>query len=90
MLSAMLTSSAKTIPPLENGDRLTRDEFERRYATMPDGVKAELIEGIVYMAAALRARHHDNPHAQYDGVTDRSSVDGDGGGEGGYCVGVSG
>jgi Uma2 family endonuclease len=60
----MLTSSAKTIPPLENGDRLTRDEFERRYATMPGGVKAELIEGIVYMAAAaVRARHHGNPHA---------------------------
>lgn len=24
-----------TTPPLENGDRLTRDEFERRYETMP-------------------------------------------------------
>jgi hypothetical protein len=60
----MVIGSAKTIPPLENGDRLTRDEFERRYATMPDGVKAELIEGIVYMAAAaVRARHHGNPHA---------------------------
>lgn len=60
----MVIGSAKTIPPLENGDRLTRDEFERRYAAMPDGVKAELIEGIVYMAAAaVRARHHGNPHA---------------------------
>jgi XisI protein len=27
---------------------------------------------------------------KYDGDADRSSVDGDGGGEGGYCVGVSG
>lgn len=60
----MVISSTKTIPPLKNGDRLTRDEFERRYATMPDGVKAELIEGIVYMAApAVRAKHHGNPHA---------------------------
>jgi Uma2 family endonuclease len=60
----MIISSAKTIPPFENGDRLTRDEFERRYAAMPDGVKAELIEGIVYMAAAaVRAMHHGNPHA---------------------------
>jgi Uma2 family endonuclease len=60
----MVIGSVKTIPPLENGDRLTRDEFERRYAIMPDGVKAELIEGIVYMAAAaVRARHHGNPHA---------------------------
>jgi Uma2 family endonuclease len=60
----MAISSAKTTPLLENGDRLTRDEFERRYAAMPEGVKAELIEGIVYMAAAaVRARNHGNPHA---------------------------
>jgi Uma2 family endonuclease len=59
----MVIGSAKTTPPLENGDRLTRDEFERRYAAMPDGLKAELIEGVVYMAAAVRARHHGNPHA---------------------------
>jgi hypothetical protein len=35
------------IPPLESGDRLTRDEFERRYQAMPQLTKAELIEGIV-------------------------------------------
>jgi hypothetical protein len=40
-------------PPLENGDRLTRAEFERRYAAMPNLKKAELIEGVVYMAAAF-------------------------------------
>jgi len=34
------------IPPLENGDRLSRSEFERRYQAMPDVKKAELIEGI--------------------------------------------
>ncbi len=38
-----------TILPLENGDRLTRQEFERRYEAMPNLKKAELIEGIVYM-----------------------------------------
>ena len=31
-------------PPLENGDHLTRCEFERRYSAMPDVKKAELIE----------------------------------------------
>ena len=31
--------------PLENGDRLTRREFERRYAARTDIKKAELIEG---------------------------------------------
>lgn len=56
---------AKTwIPPLENGDHLSRAEFERRYAAMPEGDRAELIEGIVYMAAALRFRSHGKPHSQ--------------------------
>jgi Uma2 family endonuclease len=50
------------LPPLENGDRLTRAEFERRYAAMPYLKKAELIEGVVYMAAALRFRSHGQPH----------------------------
>jgi Uma2 family endonuclease len=51
------------IPPLENGDRLTRPEFERRYNAMPHLRKAELIEGVVYMPAALRFRSHGRPHA---------------------------
>ena len=37
------------LPPLENGDRLTRPEFERRYHAMPKLKKAELIEGVVYI-----------------------------------------
>jgi hypothetical protein len=56
------------IPPLENGDRLTRDEFERRYNAMPDCIKAELIEGIVHMAPpALRFDDHGAPHADLMG-----------------------
>ena len=51
-----------TIPPLENGDRLNRYEFERRYNAMPNLRKAELIEGIVYMPAALRFKSHGQPH----------------------------
>ncbi len=53
----------QTIPPLENGDRLNRYEFERRYNAMPHLKKAELIEGIVYMPAALRFRSHGQPHS---------------------------
>ncbi|MBD2519547.1 Uma2 family endonuclease [Nostoc sp. FACHB-973] len=54
----------RTIPLLENGDKLTRYEFERRYNAMPNLKKAELIEGIVYiMPAALRFRSHGQPHA---------------------------
>jgi Uma2 family endonuclease len=50
------------VPPLESGDRLTRAEFERRYAAMPTKIKAELIEGVVYMASPVRARSHGKPH----------------------------
>lgn len=50
------------IPPLENGDRLTRPEFERRYQAMPNLKKAELIEGVVYLASPLRIRSHGEPH----------------------------
>ncbi|QYO64297.1 Uma2 family endonuclease [Leptolyngbya sp. 7M] len=50
------------VPPLESGDRLTRHEFERRYEAMPNLKKAELIEGVVYVPAALRFRSHGQPH----------------------------
>jgi Uma2 family endonuclease len=64
----MTTTSLKTIPLLENGDRLSRHEFERRYTAMPyqktGSNKAELIEGIVYMASPLRIRSHAQPHSQ--------------------------
>lgn len=50
------------IPPLESGDRLTRQEFEYRYATS-DIHKAELVEGVVYVASPVRAKQHSNPHA---------------------------
>ncbi len=45
------------IPLLENGDKLTRYEFERRYNAMPNLKKAELIEGIVYIMPASLQRH---------------------------------
>jgi hypothetical protein len=52
-------------PPLENGDRLTRFQFEQRYHAMPhNNRKAELIEGVVYyMASPLRYDAHAKPHA---------------------------
>jgi Uma2 family endonuclease len=51
------------MPALENGDRLTRAEFERRYEAMPHLKKAELIEGVVYVPAPVRHRQHGSPHA---------------------------
>lgn len=54
--------SQNQLPPLQSGDRLTRPEFERRYAAMPHIKKAELIEGIVYMSSPLRFEPHAEPH----------------------------
>jgi Uma2 family endonuclease len=53
-----------SMPPLESGDRLTRPEFERRYAGAPHIKKAELIEGTVYVASPLRFTPHAEPHSR--------------------------
>jgi hypothetical protein len=50
------------IPPLHNGDRLTAEEFERRYDAMPDLKKAELINGVVYMPPPVSFDDHSGPH----------------------------
>jgi Uma2 family endonuclease len=56
------------VPPLEAGDQLTRDEFERRYDATPEIKKAELIEGVVHMPPpAVRWDYHASPHADLIG-----------------------
>lgn len=55
------------VPELRPGDRLTRAEFERRYAAMPQVKKAELIEGIVYMPSPVTQEEHGGPH--FDVIT---------------------
>lgn len=47
--------------PLENGDRLTRAEFHRRYKQHHEIKKAELVEGVVRVASRLRAGSHGIP-----------------------------
>jgi Uma2 family endonuclease len=49
---------------LQSGDRLSCAEFERRYAAATDVKKAELIEGIVYVASPFRHRQHGKPHSR--------------------------
>jgi len=56
------TGSSSSSIILENGDRLSREEFERRY-TASQIKKAELIEGIVYVTAPLRFVPHGKPHS---------------------------
>ncbi len=55
------------VPELHAGDRLTRAEFERRYAAMPRVKKAELIEGVVYMPSPVTQEDHGGPH--FDVIT---------------------
>ncbi|MFE4107470.1 Uma2 family endonuclease [Almyronema epifaneia] len=63
----MVSQPSAQTPPLEAGDRLTRPEFHRRYANMSSLKKAELIEGVVYMPAALRFKSHGQPHGRIMG-----------------------
>ena len=56
--------AATSIPPLENGDRLTRAEFERRYDAMPHLKRAELLEGEVYIPSPEGYRKHGQPHTR--------------------------
>ena len=55
-------NGAALLPPLENGDRLPRREFERRYAAQPRIKKAELIAGVVHMTVPVGLVHAE-PHA---------------------------
>jgi len=60
--TARVEDKKKIVPPLKHGDRLTRDEFERRYDAMLHLKKAELIEGVVYMPPPVRYDIHGQPH----------------------------
>jgi Uma2 family endonuclease len=57
-----MATNTTTAVSLKPGDRLTRDEFHRRYCARPDIKKAELIDGVVYVPSPLRARQHGQPH----------------------------
>lgn len=58
------SNGADEVPPLEAGDHLTRDEFERRYEATPGIKKAELIEGVVFIPPpAVRWDYHGSPHS---------------------------
>ena len=53
-----------TVPELVHGDRLCRDEFERRYSAMERSKKAELVEGVVYMPSPVSHSRHSAPHGR--------------------------
>lgn len=52
-----MSTVEQAVPPLVEGDRLTRDEFLRRWDAMPKVKFAELIGGVVYMPSPLSRDH---------------------------------
>jgi Uma2 family endonuclease len=52
-------AAIKTSVDLYNGDRMTQKEFHRAYKKAPEGFKAELIGGIVYVASPLSLNHSE-------------------------------
>src|SRR6266481_6182970 len=58
--TTMAASVELDIPPLVSGDKLTRNEFLRRWEAMPNVKFAELIGGIVYMPSPLSWEHGSN------------------------------
>jgi Uma2 family endonuclease len=57
------TRKPSRIPPLQNGDHLTVEQFIERYDATPEIVKAELIDGRVYVAPPVSHSEHSVPHA---------------------------
>jgi hypothetical protein len=59
------TPAARPVPtvtlPLEPGDHLSAEEFERRFDAMPGLKKAELIEGVVYTPSPVQIGVHGEP-----------------------------
>ena len=52
-----MSTVEQEVPTLVAGDRLTRDEFLRRWEAMPDVKFAELIGGVVYRPSPLSRGH---------------------------------
>jgi hypothetical protein len=59
----------KRIPILENGDRMNRFEFEKRYEQISENKKVELINGVVYITDAGRYKGHGLPRSLIIGRT---------------------
>jgi hypothetical protein len=55
----MAVAAEQRVPPLAAGDKLTRDEFLRRWQANPEIKNAELIGGLVYIASPVSVEHGD-------------------------------
>ena len=55
----MVIATERRVAPLAHGDKLTREEFLRRWEADPDIKKAELMGGLVYMPSPVSVEHGD-------------------------------
>ena len=60
MASALAERPTIEIPPLNSGDNLTVEEFDRRWDLHPEIKRAELINGIVYLELSVYPPHASN------------------------------
>lgn len=83
----MTPSTDQSIPPLREGDRLMRAEFERRYFAMPPAFKAELVEGVVHIPTLMPTEAHAVPQFNLVGWLGiyRITTPGVQGGDNGTC-----
>ena len=58
-----MASPARTRPPLHSGDRLNRAAFHAIYRERDDLVKAELVQGVVYLPSPAGFEGHAKPQA---------------------------
>jgi Uma2 family endonuclease len=55
----MATAAERRVPPLVAGDRLTKEEFLRRWEAHPEIKSAELLGGLVFMPSPVSVEHGD-------------------------------
>lgn len=58
-MSRELVTEVETIPMLQAGDNLSREEFLRRWEAMPMLKRAELVKGVVFLPSPLSLEHGD-------------------------------
>src|SRR5437773_3526034 len=58
-----MSTVEEKVLPLYPGQRLSREEFVRRWEAMPQVKLAELIRGVVYMPSPLSLRHGSTENA---------------------------
>ena len=55
--SSRIPTQVRAAPRLDSGDRMDSETFMAIYDQMPDGFRAQLIQGVVYVASPISTNH---------------------------------